>query len=207
VVQAIPDTPTNLDISVSAKPVFTNVAFASTHPGSGYQSVSAGSDPIEVFLTGTMTPVINSTALNLQGGFSQYTLVLAGLFANPSVLRFGEPADAPLPNQVELRMIDASPSAPSSLDIYMVAPGTDITNVDPVISPLSQGQASQLISLPVAKSGFAEILMIVTPSQSKTQLVNQTYKLANGQIRTLVLVDSPGGGSLSFSPLELSDLN
>jgi len=50
--------------------------------------------------------------------------------------------------------------------------------------------------------------MIVTASGSKTQLINQSYLLSQGQIRTFVLVDvSSGGGALSFVPLELNDLN
>ncbi len=66
------------------------------------------------------------------------------------------------------------------------------------------------MDLTTESSGYAQIVLIVTKSgdPTKTQLVNQTYTLSVGQIRTLVLVDVyPGGGALSFSPLELNDLN
>lgn len=206
-VQTIPDAPDNLDISLNGKPVSTNVGFGATVPASGYKSGSAGSDPIEVFLTGTTTPVINSTALNLRSGL-QSTVLLTGLYAAPTVILLPDNNTAPLSSQAEVRIIDASPSAPPSVDIYMVGPGTDISRVEPIISSLLFGQASVYISLTIPSSGFAQTMMIVTASGSKTQLVNKSYLLSNGQIRTVVLVDvSPGGGALSFFPLELNDLN
>jgi len=207
VVHAIPGAPDNLDISVNGKQVFTNLAFGTIAPSSGYQSVSAGSDPIEAFLTGTSTPVITSTPLNLEGGWSQSTAVLLGAFATPTVVNFPDNNTAPPANQAEIRIIDASPSAPPSIDIYLVAPGTDISQVDPVISALSFDQASIYINFPVQKTGFAQVMVIVTAFQSKTQLINQTYTLASGQVRTLIVVDVASGGSLSFTPLELSDLD
>jgi len=206
-VQTIPDAPDNLDISLDGKPVSTDVGFGTTAPVLGYKSSSAGSVPIEVFLTGTTTPVINSTALNLRSG-SQSTVLLTGLYAAPTVILLPDNNTAPLSGQAEVRIIDASPSAPPSVDIYMVGPGTDISQIEPTIPSLLFGQASVYASLTIPSSGFAQIMMIVTASGSKTQLINQSYLLSVGQIRTLVLVDvSPGSGALSFFPLELNDLN
>ncbi len=207
VVQTIPDAPDNLDISLNGKPVSTNVGFGATLPASGYKSGPVGSDPIEVFLTGTTTAVINSTALNLSSG-SQSTILLTGLYAAPTVIALPDNNTAPLSGQAEVRIIDASPSAPPSLDVYVVTPGTDISQVEPIIPSLSFGQASIYVSLTIPSSGFAQTMMIVTASGSKTQLINQSYLLSNGQIRTIVLVDvSPGADALSFFPLELNDLN
>ncbi len=207
VVQTIPDAPDNLDISLNGKPVSADVGFGATVPVSGYNSGSAGSDPIEVFLTGTTTPVINSTALNLSSG-SQSTILLTGPYAAPTVILLPDNNTAPLSGQAEIRIIDASPSAPPSVDIYLVAPGTDISQLEPIIPSFLFGQASIYISLPIPSCGFAQIMMIVTASGSKTQLINQSYLLSPEQIRTIVLVDvSPGGGALSLFPLELNDLN
>ncbi len=207
VVQTIPDAPDNLDISFNGKPASANVGFGATVPVSGYELGPAASDPIGVFLTGTTTPVINSTPLNLSSG-SQSTVLLTGLYAAPSVIPLPDNNTAPLSGQAEVRIIDASPSAPPSADIYIVAPGSDISHVEPIIPSLLFGQASVYVSLPIPSSGVAQIMMIVTASGSKTQLINQSYLLSNAQIRTLVLVDvSPGGGALSFFPLELNDLN
>ncbi|MFZ3262368.1 MAG: DUF4397 domain-containing protein, partial [Terriglobales bacterium] len=85
VVQTIPNAPGNFDISVAGKNVFTNVGFGSTEPISGYKSVSTGSDAIEVFQTGTTTPVIDSTSLSLIAG-SQSTVLLTGLYVSPTAV-------------------------------------------------------------------------------------------------------------------------
>ncbi|MGA7291637.1 MAG: DUF4397 domain-containing protein [Terriglobales bacterium] len=207
VVQTIPNAPAGLDISVNGKNAFTNVGFGVVAPAAGYTSVSTGSDPIEVFQTGTTTAVISSTPVEFVGG-SQSTIVLTGLFSAPSMVVFPDNNTAPLSGQVEVRVIDAAPSAPASVDIYLVAPGIDITQADPIVSALEFGQGSIYIPLNTANSGYAQVMMIVTKSGSKTQLINQLYTPYQGAIRTLVLVDvSPGANALSFSPLELDDLD
>ena len=189
--------------------MFTNVGFGSTEPISGYSSVSTGNDTIEVFQTGTTTPVISSTSLNLIAG-TQSTVLLTRLYASPTAVVLRDNNTAPLSGQAELRVVDASPSAPSSLDIYIVAPGVDITQRQPTISALQFAQQSAYVDLTIGSSGYSQIVVIVTKSgdPTKAQFVNQTYTFSAGQIRTVVLVDAyPGGGALSFSPLELNDLN
>ncbi len=206
VIQTIPDAPGNFDISVNGKNVFTNVAFESTEPAFGYQSVPVGSDPIEV--TQAAAPVIGSTNMNLIAG-TQSTVLLTGLYAAPTAVILRDNNTAPLSSQAELRIVDASPSAPTSLDMYIVAPGIDITQRQPTISALQLGEQSAYQDLTTEKSGNAQITVIVTKSgdPTKTQYVNQIYTLSVAQIRTLVLVDASGGGAISFVPLELSDLN
>jgi Domain of unknown function (DUF4397) len=209
VVQAIPDAPSNLDVSLNGKSAFANLNFATAAPVSGYQPTSAGSDSLEVFLTGTTTPVIGSKNLNLVAT-SQSTILLTGLYAAPVAAAILDNNTAPLPGQVEMRVIDASPSAPPSLDVYMVAPGTDITQAAPVISALQFGQASHYVPLnTVSSTGLVRLMVIVTATGSKTQLLNQIYTPYTGQIRSLVLVDNPppNGGTMSYVPLELNDLN
>jgi len=208
VIQAIPDAPGNLDVSIDGKNAITGLGFGSTAPTIGYKSVSSGTVSIAVFQTGTSTPVINSTNLNL-GAKSQSTVLLTGLFATPTVVVLPDDNTEPLSGQVELRVVDASPSAPASLDIYLVSPGTDITPLQPTIPSLKFGQESLYLPLTTQASGFVQVMVIVTKTgdPTKTQLVNQLYTPSVGQIRTLVLVDVSAGGALSFTPLELNDLN
>jgi Domain of unknown function (DUF4397) len=182
--QTIPDAPVNLDVSVDGASAFTNVGFEGVEPGSGYQSVAAGSDALEVFQTGTTKPVINSKTLNLITGSS--TVVLTGLYATPTGRGFsGHERDTAIGAGV-MRMIDVSPSAPASLDVYMVAPGTDIAQVVQVVSPLLFGQASLYVPIPTQSSrGLANVMVMVTATGSKTQILNQIYTPMVGQIRTL----------------------
>jgi hypothetical protein len=205
VVQAIPDAPTNLDISINGKNAFTNVGFGAVLPQSGYNTVSAGNVAIAVSQTGASTPVIESTPLNL-GGKSHSTVLLTGDFAAPAVTIVGDDVDPPGSGMAELRVIDASPSAPQALDIYIVTPGTDIKQVAPSIPTLSFKQASLYIPL-TTKNGVTDAMVVVTPAgDNSQQLISHLYTLGEGQIHTLVLVDvSPAGGALSFVPLVLSD--
>lgn len=207
VVQTIADAPDNLDISVSGKNAFSDVGFGAVLPQSGYRSVSAGTSAIAVFQTGTSTPVIQSTPLNFNSK-GQYTVLLTGHYASPTAVVLGDNNAPPASAQIELRVINASPSAAQPLDIYMVPPGTDITLVPPTTAALAFEQESLYIPLPT-HNGTTDVMVVVTPSGVNTQqLINHTYTLTDGQIRTLVLVDaSPGGGALSFSPLLLADFN
>ena len=206
VVQTVPDAPGNFDVSIGGKNIFTNLAFGSIAPTFGYQLVPVGSDQIEVTQAGTT--VIPSTSMNLIAG-TQSTVLLTGFYAAPSAVILRDNNTAPLSGQAELRIVDASPSAPANLDIYIVAPNVDITQRAPTISSLQFGQQSDYQDLTIGQSGSTLITVIVTKTgdASKAQYVNQIYTFYVGQIRTLVLVDASGGGAISAIPLELNDLN
>jgi len=209
VVQTIPDAPANFDVALNGKNVFTNVSFGSAEPAvTGYSSASAGTDAIEAFETGTTTPVIDNTNLNLIAG-TQSTVLLTGLYAAPSTVVLRDDNTTPISGHAELRIVDASPSAPASLDIYVVAPGVDITQRQPDFSALQFTQTSAYQDLTTFSSGYTQIMIIVTKSgdPTKTQLASQAYTPYEGQILTLVLVDVAGGGTLSFTPLELIDVD
>lgn len=207
VVDAIPDAPVSFDVAINGKNVFTGVSFESIEPASGYQKISSGSATVEVFQTGTTTAVIPSTSFSLSAS-SQYTVIATGFYSAtqppnvPTAVQFTDNNSAPTSGNVEFRIIHASPSSPT-VDVYIVPPGTDITQVNPpTISGLTYQQASTYQSLAAATYS-----VIVTTSGSKQEIIfPQDYGLTAGQIRTLVLVDNPGGGNPP-SWMLLSDLN
>ncbi len=200
VVNAIPDVPNNtpLDIDVNGTKVITALAFPNL--------VASGSVTIAALDTGTTTQVLSSTGT--LSGSTQYTVVLAGFIANPSAVQITDNNSAPTSGNIEFRIIHASPSGTTPVDVYIVPPGTDITNVTPQVggaNPLAYTQASVYVSVAFAANGYA---VIVTPSGNKVPIVNQNYTPPTGSIRTLVLVDNAGGGNgMSTLPVELSDLN
>lgn len=201
VVHAISDGPA-MDIDINGTKIFTNIGFGSFLPSSGYTKVASGSVTIAALNTGTTTQVLSSTG-SLSGS-AQYTVVLSGFNANANAAVIRDTNTAPTSGNVEFRIIDASPSGPASVDVYVVPPGTDITTVTPQISGLgSTSQASSYVSLTATT-----YTVIVTTAGNKTPIVNQNYTLVSGQIRTLVLLDNLGGGNgMNTLPLELSDLN
>jgi hypothetical protein len=212
VVNAISDAPVNYDLAINGTTLFSDVGFESVSPASGYQSVSSGSDSIELFQTGTTTAVVNATSMHLQGS-KQYTVVATGYYGDPSgadaaglVLLADDNASPPAGN-AEIRVAHASPSAPGSVDVYLVPTGSDISNAAATISGLMFQQASRYQSLSAATYAYVLYTVIVTPSGSKTPFINQGYSLSAGQIRTLVLVDASGSKTPSPTPLALVDLN
>jgi Domain of unknown function (DUF4397) len=208
-VDAISDGPA-LDVNINTTKAFSDIGFGAFQPATGYTKVSSGTVTVQAYDTGTTTnPILGTNGITASlSSSSQYTLVLAG-FLNatgtnaPSVLQITDNNTTPTAGNVEFRIIDASPSSPGTLDVYIVPPGTDITQVNPpTIQGLTYQQASTYQS--VAAGTYS---VVITASGSKNVSLSNDYALATaGMIRTLVLVDNVGGG-LPPGLLELSDLN
>jgi hypothetical protein len=210
VVHAIPNAPA-LDVDINGTTDFTDILFDGFQPSSGYKSVPSGSVTIQAFDTGTTTnPLFGTNGVTATlSGSTQYTVVLAGLVNGTgtnalAVLQKTDNNTAPTSGNVEFRIIDASPSSPGTVDVYIVPPGTDITQVpSPTFSGIVYQQASPTY-FSVAAGTYS---VIATTSGSKVPFISQDFPLPTaGMIRTLVLVDNTGGGSPP-SWLELSDLN
>ena len=209
VVHAISDGPA-LDINVNTTKVFTNIAFSGVQPTPpAYTKVASGSDTLEAFDTGTTTPVINSTSVSLSGS-SQYTVLLTGFLngTGPNAPTFFTITDnnaVPTAGDVEIRIIDGSANTPQGgFDVYIVPPGANIGTLTPQISGLLIGQASLYQTLNISGNVYE---VIVTPNGNQTSIINQTYTITTGSIRTFVIVDNTGGGGINAFPLELNDLN
>lgn len=197
-VHASPDAPP-VDVAVDGKTVVTNLAFGGVSPTSGYLTVTAGNRKVEVRNTGTTTDLINSN-VSLGGG-KAYTVLASGFLANIAAIVLTDDNSAPASGNFKLRIVHASPSGPASVDVYVVAPGTG-TGGTPTISGLAYGQAS---GYQTAAAASTEV--IITAAGNKNPIIDQTYNLTTGQIRTLVVLDNAPGGSVNPIPLELSDLN
>ncbi len=201
-VQASPDNANPaVDITVDSKSVATDLVFGAVAPGSGYTTVNAGNRTVQVFATGTTTPVLINSNINFSSQ-KQYTVLVSGLVNSIAAVLVTDDNSAPTSGNIRLRVIHESNAQPGNLDVYIVAPGTDISSITPNISGLPLQQASAYQSL-----AAATYEVIVTATGSKTQLVNPSYALTAGQIRTLVLLDDPGGSPISPTPLVLNDLN
>ena len=196
-----PDTQPNLDVAVDGKTVASDMAFGDVFPAADYLTVAAGNRRVEVRDTGNTNDRINSTV-----DFASqkvYTLLVSGKISDKSIAAVLKTDDntAPPSGSIKLRVIHDSPGGPGQIDVYVVAPGTDITTVTPVISNLSYQQASVYEDLPAATY---EVVMTSSGAPADVRF-DGTFPLAAGQVRTLVTLDI--GGSGQMSALELSDLN
>jgi hypothetical protein len=192
-----------VDVLIDGKTVESSVAFDSVTPSSGYISVSSGSRKLEVRPSGTTTDYFSGTPTFNSGG--AFTVVATGKVGNNTVVApvFTDNNTAPMSGNAALRFIHASPSGPTSIDIYVVAPGTDITGVSPSISSLAYTNASTYLNVPAATFDI-----VVTSAGFKArEFTVSSLSFAAGQIRTFVTIDVQNAELMSGTPLELSDLN
>jgi hypothetical protein len=214
-VHASPDAP-NVDLAVDGKIVATNLPFATVFPGSSYLTISAGGRLIEVRPTGTAMDLVDASNVSFST-HQQYTVFFTGYLATPplpctvtppppnqTINLVSDDNSAPQSGNIKLRVFHGSPCGPANLDIYIVAPFTDITSLSPTIPGLPYQQASSYQNVAPTSN---EVIMTATGDPTKTRLVDQTYTLTAGQIRTLVVLDVVGGGTISPTPLVLADLN
>jgi Domain of unknown function (DUF4397) len=199
-----------LDVEVNATKDFTNVTFPNAS-ASTYTSVASGSDTILGVQTGTTTQVFSDTT-SLSSG-NQYTLVATG-FASGSggfvtLLTLSDNNTAPAAGNVEFRVINASPSGPSAVDVYIEVEPFSGNLTNPAISALAYTQASSYVTIPW-NSGGGGWVVFVTAAGNTTPIFSQTFNFggqSTAAIRTLVLTDVANGNSMNPAFLELSDLN
>jgi Domain of unknown function (DUF4397) len=208
-VNAIPDSPT-IDVYINGIKIITGLPFRSFQPATDpatYVGVTGGSSTIEGFPTGsTVNPISPNGTITL-GNDTQYTVVAIGLSLSDSPpLVLVDNNTIPTSGNVEFRIVNASPSSPATgLDIYIVPPGTDITDFTPQISGLNSGQGSDYQSLTFLSGGYS---VIATAHGQKAALINQPYITQSASITTLVIVDNQGSmNGMSTTPMVLTDLN
>jgi hypothetical protein len=203
VVNASPDA-LNQDVAVDGKTVVTDLDFGGLSPATGYLTVAAGNRRVEFRDTGTTTDVINSTV-----GFAsqkEYTLFAQGKVGDDSIAALLKTDDnsAPPSGNIKLRVIHDAPDGPAHVDVYVVAPLTDITDVAPTISSLAYQQASDYQT---AAAATYEIIVTDSTDLSKTRIIDHPFDLAAGEIRTLVTLNVQNANTMSDTLLVLNDLN
>jgi hypothetical protein len=219
VINAISDGP-GLDVYINGSKSFTDMPFLQVNPAPPtYASFYSGQDTFEAFNTGTTTnPLYGYNGIGNSGqgtggaiislnGSQQYTVIMDGLYAGPSLAVVLDNNAVPFENQEEFRIINASPGSPiGGVDVYIVPPNTeDLANYTPQINELENGQGSTYQNLAYVSSGYA---VMITANGSKKALITQILAPQAQSITTLVLVDNLGGlNGMSQTPLILHDLN
>lgn len=198
VFHASPDAP-NVDIAVDGVTVLKNVAYKTA---SDYLAISAGKHTINVYATGTTTNPVLSGSVTLAK--KSYTTVAAVNFvAHLQVEVITDDNTPPTTGNIKLRLIHAAPAAPS-VDIYVTAPGADLSTATPNFTNVPFFTVSSYISAP---AGSYQVR--ITPTGTKTVVIDTgTVTLNAGQIRTGVALDDPKSeGPFPFTAILLSDLN
>lgn len=181
------DGQTSINLVVDNNTLATGVAFGAA---SSYASVGSGSHTVEI--------QANSATL-----FNQTLSVPSGnntvLATNSGPTIFTDNKTTPSSGDIQIRAINASTSL-GTTDVYVVAPGVDISTVNPTFSALAYQSAS---SYATVAAGSYQVEF--TQAGSKNILINSNaVSFSAGQIRTIVALDNPTGG---FTTAVLSDLN
>jgi hypothetical protein len=181
------DGQTSINMVIDNSTLASGVAFGAA---SSYASVGSGSHTLEI--------QANSATL-----FNQTVSIASGnntvLATNSGPTVFTDNKTTSSSGNIQIRAINASTSL-GTADVYVVAPGTDISTVNPTFSSLAYQAASGYATV-TAGSYQVEFAQ----AGSKNVLINSNaISFSAGQIRTLVALDNPSGG---FTTAVLSDLN
>jgi hypothetical protein len=187
----------------------SGLGFRSVQPSSGYSGIGSGSNTIAVFQVGTATtsgadPLVSST-LSLSGS-NQYTVVLMGNSQSgltPWVAQaFPDDNTLPPSGDIEFRVINAAPSLPGAVNIYIV-PTLSISGATPTFTGVAYGQPSQTPTKYVTLPAGQYFVFVTTASG--TPLFEQGFIETSG-IYTLVLTDVQDGFTFLTQPFLLTDV-
>jgi hypothetical protein len=191
-VNASPDE-SSLDLLVDSKTVASSVTFATA---SAYEGVSSGSRHVQVEPTGSTSPIIDES-VSLNSG--SYTLMATGFVNDVVPVLLNDDNSAPSSGDVKVRLVNAAPGL-GSADVYLVAPGTDLSTTSPTISSLAVNSASAYQS--VAAGNYQ--VYFTLPGQKFIYIDSGSQSFAAGQVRTVMGLNSPTGG---FTSAVLADVN
>lgn len=200
VFNAVPNLPQNqaVDVLIDGKVVGT-VSFGSVTPASAYLSVSSGSRHVQMFPTGTTTGAYFDGNVSLSSG-TPYTFLLAGPLGSIQHQLFTDNLTAPTSSNATLRVITAWATGPTPVDIYLSTPNTTTLGT-PSISSVAFPTASTYLTFPAGSYAF-----LVTPTGLPAiDLDVPDATFTGGKIYTYVLIDLPGGGAPSGTPVVLND--
>lgn len=193
VVHGSPDAPA-VDVLVDGQPVLTGVAYLGV---SNYLSVQAGTRNIKVNAAGTATTVIDASLAKAPN--SAHTVLATNLLASIEPLILTDDLTDPAAGNVKLRLVHGAPNV-GAVDIYITAPGADISAETPALTAVPFKGASAYLEVPAG-----QYQVRVTPTGTKTVAIDTgALTLAAGQIRTGIAVEAVGGG-VPLTALLLAD--
>ena len=181
-----PDAPA-VDVVVNddfAAPLIPNLSFPDFV---GYVNVPAADYNVKVTPAGNMGVIVIDADLTLDAGQAYDVLAVDTLAAIEPLVLNDDPR--PVATEAKVRIVHASPTA-QDVDIYVMAPGTDINDADPVFEVIPFKASTGYVSLPAGSYDVA-----VTPTGSKTAAIGPaTFDFSDGDVLTVVARDNVGGG-------------
>ncbi|MEL7187486.1 MAG: DUF4397 domain-containing protein, partial [Pseudomonadota bacterium] len=182
-----PDAP-DVDVVANddfAMPLISSLAFPDFV---GYVGVPAADYNVKVTPAGNSGVIVIDADLTLAAGQAYDVLAVDTLAMIEAQVLNDDPR--PVATNAKVRIVHASPTA-QDVDIYVVAPATDINDVDPTLAAVPFKANTGYIALP---AGMYDV--VVTPAGSKTAAIGPaTFDFMNGDVVTVVARDAAGGGA------------
>lgn len=182
--------PTAMEMIIDSKAVTGGVSYDA---GSSYISVNPGSRHLQVEAAGGSTIIADQTVTPTSGSYSTV------LVAQSGTTMLTDNHSTPASGDISIRVINACLTL-GSADIYIVAPGTDISAVSPTFSNVAYPTASSYTQI---AAGSYDVIFVVPGSKSEV-FSTTDLSLSSGQVRTVVGLNGLGGG---YTTSVLSDLN
>ncbi len=187
VVHASPDAPA-VDVIADDNfqaPLVDNLEYAEY---AGYVDLAPADYNLKVVPNGELAPVVIDADLSLMAGLS-YNVIAANLLESiePLVLTADNRRIA---TEAKLRIVHASPAA-GNVDVYLVAPNSDITEITPTLADVPF----------LADTDFLSILpgsydVVITPTGSKDAAIGPLNVTLNALgIYSAIAIDNVGGGA------------
>jgi hypothetical protein len=193
VMNAVPDQ-TSITVLLDGTSVGSAIVYGSA---STYAETKSGSRHLQVEPASSTAAFLDQT-FNLPGG-TNGTAIISGNSSASSAIVLADDNTAPTTGNIKIRIVNAS-QAIGVVDVYVLPPGTDVTNSAPTVLALDFQSSSDYLNLAAGSYHIA-----FTPHGSGfTQLDTGTITFTTGQNRTIAVLNSPSGG---FSIATLNDLN
>jgi hypothetical protein len=165
------------------------VANQSYKAATGYVLVLPGSRQIDIRKTQDTTILVANQPVTMTAS-TDYTLLATGITPDLAGLALTDDNAAPTAGNVKMRLVHASPAA-GALDVYVTAPGADLSTETADATNVSFRNAAAYLTLPAS----SHQIRWTAPGTITVVGDTTTAALASGQIRTVVLLDKAGGGT------------
>lgn len=183
VVQAVPNAPA-VDLVVDdAPPVVSGLNFRSA---TGFVRIEAGTRRIRLTSSAPATTVLDESV------FFEFpralTVIATGMVGGVEGVIAPDTAPVPLPGDIALRVIQASPSA-GTVDVYVTDENASLTTAVPVLSNLVFRGNSAYFTFPTGRYRVR-----LTTAGTKNVVYDLTQVYVERSMRTVVTFDATGGG-------------
>ena len=196
VIHTSPDAPP-VNVKLNTVIAISDLDYAES---SGYRTVDAGSSDIavEAIIPSGNADVITVPGFSLDAN-GRYTVIAVDNTATIEPLVANESAATPASNEIGIAVVHASPAV-GSVDVYVTAPGVNVTSVDPTFTFDFKGQ----IDAGALPAGMYQIQ--ITPTGSKSVAYDSgelDLSPFAGQKLMLVAVSTTNETAQQTSPVKL----